>query len=102
MQNIDYKRIIKCGCKIMFLFTLAMVLSSCADNVTFTQAANMQPVGFWYGLWHGEIATFAFIISLFDSNTTIYAIYNNGPWYNFGFTLGCGGVIILGKTLYLW
>ena len=96
MQNIDYKHIIKCSCKIMFLFILAMALSSCADNVTFVQAATMQPVGFWYGLWHGEIAAFAFIISLFDPHTTIYAIYNDGLWYNFGFVLGCSNITMMG------
>lgn len=44
--------------------------------------------GFWRGLWHGFIAPFAFIASLFKENVGIYEGHNNGKWYNFGFILG--------------
>lgn len=44
--------------------------------------------GFWRGLWHGFIAPFAFITSLFKDNVGIYEGHNNGKWYNFGFILG--------------
>ena len=33
---------------------------------------------------------FAWIVSLFDSDVAIYAIYNNGGWYDFGFCSGAG------------
>ncbi len=46
--------------------------------------------GFWQGLWHGIIAPVTFIISLFNSNVTMYDVHNNGGWYNFGFLLGVG------------
>lgn len=69
-----------------------LLLSGCADAVSFTEAASKEPVGFWYGLWHGWIAPIAWVISLFDSDVAIYAIYNNGGWYNFGFILGIGGL----------
>ena len=44
--------------------------------------------GFWRGLWHGMIAPFAFLISLFKENVGVYETHNNGKWYNFGFILG--------------
>lgn len=66
--------------------------------MSFAEAAVHEEVGFWYGLWHGIILPFAWVISLFDSDVAIYAIYNNGGWYDFGFVLGatsffggCGG-----------
>lgn len=74
-----------------YLMTLAVVyLSSCADSVSFAEAATREPVGFWYGLWHGWISGFAWLVSLFSDSTAIYAIYNNGGWYDFGFVLGAG------------
>ena len=52
--------------------------------------ANAQGVvaGFWRGLWHGAIAPFTFIGSLFTSDVAVYEVHNNGGWYNFGFVLG--------------
>ncbi|MFP4376882.1 MAG: hypothetical protein ACLFP4_07535 [Spirochaetales bacterium] len=44
--------------------------------------------GFWFGLWHGFIAPFTFVISLFTDDVSPYAVTNNGGWYNFGFILG--------------
>jgi hypothetical protein len=44
--------------------------------------------GFWRGLWHGLIAPFAFLISLFKEDVGVYETHNNGKWYNFGFILG--------------
>ena len=44
--------------------------------------------GFWLGLWHGFIALFSFIISLFKENVGVYEAHNIGGWYNVGFILG--------------
>ncbi len=44
--------------------------------------------GFWRGLWHGFIAPFAFLTSLFKEDVGMYETHNNGKWYNFGFILG--------------
>ena len=49
------------------------------------------PAGFWLGLWHGAIAFFAFIVSLFKSSVGIYETHNTGFWYNFGFVIGIMG-----------
>ncbi len=55
-----------------------------------------EPAGFWLGLWHGIIVPVTFIISLFRDDTTIYAAFNTGGWYNFGFILGSGAYGFLG------
>ena len=68
--------------------TVLLALSGCADSANHTVAATMEPVGFWYGLWHGMILPFAWLVSLFDLDVAIYATYNNGGWYDFGFILG--------------
>jgi hypothetical protein len=82
-------RFVKWGCFIAII----LLLSGCADKLTFTQAALRHPVGFWYGLWHGMIMPFAWVISLFVKNVAIYAVYNNGGWYDFGFVIGCAIII---------
>jgi len=70
--------------------TALLALTGCADTVTFSEAAKIEPVGFWCGLWHGVIAPIAWIASLFNESTAVYAVYNNGGWYDFGFILGIG------------
>lgn len=44
--------------------------------------------GFWLGLWHGFIAPFVFLVSLFKNGLGIYEVHNNGGWYNFGYLFG--------------
>jgi len=76
---------------ILFAIIIALMFSGCADSITFDQAEHATKIGFWYGLWHGMIFPFAWLVSLFDSSVSIYAIYNNGGWYDFGFFIGVGG-----------
>lgn len=77
--------------KVLLTVLAILALSGCADTVAFEQAGSMTEVGFWHGLWHGLILPFAWFFSLFNSDIAIYAIYNNGGWYDFGFFLGvCG------------
>ena len=47
--------------------------------------------GFLLGLVQGFIAPITFIVSLFDSDTAMYAVNNNGWTYDLGFLLGIGG-----------
>ena len=70
---------------------ICLLLSSCADvtNVT-TCVTDLTPYGFWSGLWHGIIAPISFFGSLLDDEIAMYAVNNNGGWYNFGFVLGAG------------
>jgi hypothetical protein len=75
-----------------------LLLTGCADKITFTEAATHATVGFWYGLWHGMIAGLAFLISLFYDDVAIYAIYGSGGWYDFGYVLGIGGLSLCFKS----
>ena len=52
-----------------------------------------SPAGFFWGLWHGLIALFTLIGSLFSDNVTIYEAYNTGFGYNLGFLIGVGSPI---------
>ena len=61
------------------------LLSSCAAG---NQKFDLDPAGFWMGLWHGAITFIAFIISLFNDTVTIYEVNNSGWPYNLGFILG--------------
>jgi hypothetical protein len=76
--------------KFLIVLIFVLLLTGCADNVDYFKAAAMEPVGFWYGLWHGMTATFALIGHLFNDDIAVYAIYNNGGWYDFGFLIGVG------------
>ena len=78
--------------KNLLLVFVLLLMTGCADTATFSQAGQIELVGFWYGLWHGVIFPFAWLVSLFSDGTAIYAIYNNGGWYDFGFFLGVGGL----------
>ena len=77
--------------KYIISLILLILLSSCADHVTLEQAVNLPKLGFWHGLGHGIIFPFAWVVSLFDHSTAIYAINNTGGWYDFGFFIGVGG-----------
>jgi hypothetical protein len=73
---------------------LILVLAACAAGVNpevGTPAPDTDSVaGFWLGLWHGIISPITFLISLFTDDVSIYEVYNNGNWYDFGFVLGAG------------
>ncbi|MCG8373943.1 MAG: hypothetical protein MI700_10435 [Balneolales bacterium] len=68
----------------------ALLTFSCAQAIDVQQFVDSEPYGFWNGLWHGIIAPFSFFVSLFKEDVAIYAINNNGGWYDFGFVLGAG------------
>lgn len=76
--------------KLGVVLTTSLLLLGCADAVSFVDAEYKVPVGFLHGVWHGFILTFAWIASLFDDSVAIYAIYNDGGWYDFGFIVGAG------------
>ena len=79
---------------IIILLTLVLILPSCADvsNVEQCLPLEPEPYGFWSGLWHGMISPIAWIGSLFMDDVAIYAVNNNGGWYDFGFVMGIGGL----------
>jgi len=85
------------------LIGILLFLGGCAagPNPLVNKAAdNGKIAGFWRGLWHGIIAPFTFIISLFRSSVHMYEVHNNGGWYNFGFGIGAGFLYIGGSSFY--
>ncbi|WP_343517738.1 hypothetical protein [Sphingomonas sp.] len=61
-------------------------LAACAQQVA--TAVSPQAPGFLLGLWHGFIFPIAWVLSLFLPEVAVYAVPNNGGWYDFGFFLG--------------
>ena len=79
--------------KILMLLALVLLLfAGCAHVEPIQACLTGEKHGFWFGLWNGITAGFSFIGSLFDKTIAIYAVNNNGGWYNFGFLLGIGGL----------
>ena len=65
----------------------ALALTSCVA----TQRADVVQAnapGFLLGLWHGFVFPIAWVVSLFDADISVYAVPNNGGWYDFGYFLG--------------
>jgi hypothetical protein len=73
--------------KRLAILASALALAGCAAT---QQSGAVQPhtPGFLLGLWHGFIFPVAWIVSLFAGNVAIYAVPNNGGWYDFGYFLG--------------
>lgn len=85
--------------KLIYLVVALMatfLITSCADvsHVQECLQSTEHTYGFWGGTWHGMIMVFSFIGSLFSDNIAIYAVNNNGAWYDFGYI---GGFWILLK-----
>ncbi|GAB5408100.1 MAG: hypothetical protein BalsKO_04650 [Balneolaceae bacterium] len=72
-----------------FLIVTFLVMS-CAEVVDIDPLVTTEAYGFWSGVWHGVIAPFSFIGSLFKEDIAVYAINNTGSWYDFGFLVGVG------------
>ncbi len=74
------------------MLMVILLVTSCADvEPNAAKCLIGHTYGFWGGLWHGIIAPFAFIGSLFTDDIAVWAANNNGGWYTFGFVLGVGG-----------
>jgi hypothetical protein len=68
-----------------------LVIGSCAagPNTLEDQAdENGKVAGFFSGLWHGFIALFTFIVSIFTDKVNVYDVHNSGILYNLGFIIG--------------
>ena len=78
--------------KRLFAVLAALPLAACAASQTAAAVAPSAP-GFLLGLWHGFIFPVAFIVSLFVDHVEVYAVPNNGGWYNFGYFVG---IVFLG------
>ena len=78
----------------LFLSVFALfMLSGCVagpNDLVDTPNADGNIAGFFFGLWHGIIAPFTFLASLFFDSIQMYEVHNSGGWYDFGFVLGAG------------
>jgi hypothetical protein len=68
-----------------------LLLAACAQQVP--DAVKPDAPGFLLGLWHGFIFPVAWFLSLVMPNVAVYAVPNDGGWYDFGFFIG---VVFLG------
>jgi hypothetical protein len=75
---------------ILILVSVVFLFSSCADVADVQACVTDEPYGFLFGLWHGIIAPISFFGSLLSDNIAMYAVNNNGGWYDLGFVLGAG------------
>jgi hypothetical protein len=73
--------------KRLVILAAALALAACAATQTPAAVAPQAP-GFLLGLWHGFIFPVAWVVSLFAPNVAVYAVPNNGGWYDFGYFLG--------------
>ena len=76
---------------VLTLACLVLITTSCApgpNRLVDAPDDEGKVAGFWLGLWHGFIALFTFIISLFSDSVRIYEVHNSGNWYNLGFLIG--------------
>lgn len=66
---------------------MALPLAACAARQA-NEAVAADAPGFLLGLWHGFIFPIAWIVSLLMNDIAVYAVPNNGGWYDFGYFLG--------------
>jgi hypothetical protein len=69
------------------LVVLALALTACVATETSSAVVPTAP-GFLHGVWHGFIFPVAFIVSLFTDQIAVYAVPNNGTWYDAGYFVG--------------
>lgn len=65
-----------------------LLLGACARQVPAAVNHAPETPGFLLGLWHGFIFPWAWIASLFDPAIAVYAVPNDGGWYDCGFFVG--------------
>ena len=73
--------------KRILALTALLALAACTATQQPDAVARAAP-GFLLGLWHGLIFPLAWIASLFVPGIAVYAVPNNGGWYDFGYFLG--------------
>ena len=78
----------------LLILAATLALTACAATQSDAAVATAATTpGFWLGLWHGFIFPVAWIVSLFADKVAIYAVPNNGGWYDFGYFVG---IVFLG------
>ncbi len=72
---------------------LPALLAACAHRVPSAVSHADTSPGFLLGLWHGFIFPVAWVLSLFLPDVAVYAVPNQGGWYDFGYFVG---IVFLG------
>ena len=78
--------------RMLVVSLLLITLTACIAKQS-GAAINPNGPGFLAGVGHGFIFPVAWIVSLFTDQIAVYAVPNNGGWYNFGYFIG---VCVLG------
>lgn len=73
------------------LIIIALIITSCADVNHIESCTTGHVYGFFGGFWHGLIAPFSIFGRILGNDIAVYALNNNGSWYDVGFILGAGG-----------
>jgi hypothetical protein len=73
--------------RILPLIVMALALSACVATEA-PSAISPEAPNFLLGVWHGFIFPVSFILSLFTDDIAVYAVPNNGHWYDFGYFVG--------------
>ncbi len=76
--------------KLMYVALSVVLLAGCADVSSVQECVINEPYGYWSGLWHGFISPLSFLGSIIYDDIAMYAVNNNGGFYDFGFVLGSG------------
>ena len=69
------------------------LLAACARQAPSAVAHTPGVPGFLLGIWHGFIFPVAWVFSLFMPDVAIYAVPNQGGWYDFDYFVG---IVFLG------
>ena len=73
--------------RIAIITLAALALAACVATES-VNAVQPNAPGFLLGVWHGFIFPVAFILSLFVDKIDVYAVPNNGHFYDFGYFVG--------------
>lgn len=75
------------------MLPLLLLLAACATQTASAVTHAPATPGFLLGLWHGFIFPVAWVLSLVMPEVAVYAVPNNGGWYDFGYFVG---IVFLG------
>ena len=70
-----------------------LALAACATQTASAVAHSPTTPGLLLGVWHGFIFPVAWVLSLFMPEIAVYAVPNDGGWYDFGYFVG---IVFLG------
>ena len=75
--------------RVFVLVAMSLTVAACVAKQSLS-AVNPAAPGFLEGVWHGFIFPVAWIVSVFarPDQVAIYAVPNNGGWYDFGYFIG--------------